>query len=174
MKKRSAKEIEATAYHEAGHAVMGWFLDRRCLKATIMVDNERGSLGHVQHDRLKRFNPDVKDSPGLRDRIDREIMICLAGMQAEAKVRGKQNWTGASGDHDQAVYLASYRCGDGEETSAYLRWLTVRTRALVRNVLWKQIEGVALALKKSHTLNGEEVTAICLETIKHGRTAGKG
>ncbi|MBT3701423.1 MAG: hypothetical protein HOG12_07890 [Alphaproteobacteria bacterium] len=43
-------EIEATAFHEAGHAVMAWLCARNIGKVTIEpVDDEAGSVSHAEY-----------------------------------------------------------------------------------------------------------------------------
>ena len=47
MQKRA--DLKATAYHEAGHAVIAWLCDHTLGEITIRPNHERGFDGNVQH-----------------------------------------------------------------------------------------------------------------------------
>ena len=42
--------LEATAYHEAGHAVVAWLCDHALGECTIKPDDDAGWLGSIRHD----------------------------------------------------------------------------------------------------------------------------
>ena len=78
LSKRSTAQVEATAYHEAGHAVIAYVLGYRpqCVTIVPTVD----TAGHIIHTNpLHGFqlNPDTSDEARLR--IESLITICFAG-----------------------------------------------------------------------------------------------
>ena len=99
---RSDKELKATAYHEAGHALVAYYTPAalNIYKATII---QRGpSLGHVS------LIPS-KDDEGSRSKLKllAGIDVCMGGRVAEEIMFGKDNVsTGASSDLQSATATA--------------------------------------------------------------------
>src|SRR5881409_1284286 len=93
---------EATAYHEAGHAVMALALGRPVDRVSVRPSKEQ--LG-ICHFRKPVFRPS-------EDWVEREILIALAGLAAEARHTGEYCWESASRDHDYAEDLALQRAGN--------------------------------------------------------------
>jgi ATP-dependent Zn protease len=75
---RSGGPDEATAYHEAGHAVVALALDRPVVKVSILADRDR--LGICFFGKAV-FRPS-------EDWLEREMLIALAGLAAEARHTG--------------------------------------------------------------------------------------
>src|SRR5207244_3145945 len=100
---------EATAYHEAGHAVMALALGRPVDCVSIRATREH--LGLCEF-RKAVFRPS-------EDWLEREILISLAGVAAEARFTGNYAWDGAARDvryaHGLAVQRAGERRADGLE-----------------------------------------------------------
>src|SRR5215471_12724136 len=124
---------EATAYHEAGHAVVAWVQGYKPHNATIIPDED--SHGHVLHaDPLRRIRLEWDNSDGARLRAEKAIRILLAGMTAQRKVsaRSVRRWH-AHGDYREAVEIAAAVSLSIEikETNAFLRWLQVQTEQIV-------------------------------------------
>ena len=69
MRKRSKKQLEATAYHEAGHAVRAYRYDIKIKSVTIKPDED--SLGRITSDNLlKGLHPDIEITPHARDKME--------------------------------------------------------------------------------------------------------
>ena len=153
---------ERTAYHEAGHAVMAFYLHRRIVTVTIVADEEQGSLGHVRYGQLPpTFDPDVDTSIKTERLIQREVLLCVAGNTAEWLLTGRNNWTGASDDRHKAVQIAGYLCGSNEEIGAYISWLMLRAASILhRPDLWAGVEGLAKALLERDTIGSREIPTI--------------
>lgn len=85
------EERKVVAYHEAGHAVAGWFLEHSnpLLKITI-IPRSKGSLGFAQ------YLPDEMSLYGKEQLVDM-IKVSLGGRVAESIFFGKVT-TGASDD----------------------------------------------------------------------------
>src|SRR3954470_11076447 len=78
----------ATAYHEAGHAVVALCLDRPVHRVSVLPNRDR--LGQCEFAK-GRFKPS-------EDALEREILIALGGMAAEARFTGTYHMDAA--DHD--------------------------------------------------------------------------
>jgi AFG3 family protein len=96
----SEKERKIVAYHEAGHAVIGWFLEHSSplVKLTI-IPRSKGALGFTQF---------VPDDVSLRSTEHLVDLICglLGGRLAEEKFFGSIT-TGASDDLQKVSNIAN-------------------------------------------------------------------
>ena len=92
-------EKEIIAYHEAGHAVCGWFLEHAnpLLKVTI-VPRGTAALGYAQYTPKEQYLYDIEQ---LMD----QICMTLGGRAAEEIIFGKIS-TGASNDLQQITKIA--------------------------------------------------------------------
>jgi ATP-dependent Zn protease len=103
-------ELQATAYHEAGHAVVALRLGLKFRHVTIKPDSD--SLGHLKCDRHpKWFNPNIDKSDRTRMLTERHIIVDFVGQIAEAKLLGRRPRFGMACDNYHAVDLALYSCG---------------------------------------------------------------
>ncbi len=95
----SPKEKEIIAYHEAGHAICGWFLEHASplVKVTI-VPRGIGTLGYAQYLPKEEY---ITRTEQLEDRM----CMTLGGRAAEKIVFDKIS-TGAQNDLDQVTKMA--------------------------------------------------------------------
>ncbi len=95
----SPKEKNIIAYHEAGHAVCGWFLENASplVKVTI-VPRGIGTLGYAQYLPKEEY---ITRTEALLDRM----CMTFGGRAAEKIIFGKIS-TGAQSDLDQATKMA--------------------------------------------------------------------
>lgn len=95
------EERKTIAYHEAGHAVAGWFLEHSnpLLKITI-IPRSKGSLGFAQY---------LPDEISLYSKEKIMDMICtaLAGRVAEEVMFDGRVTTGASDDIKKVTQYAN-------------------------------------------------------------------
>src|SRR4051794_38002572 len=106
---RARKRLEVTAYHEAGHAVAAFHLDRPFHHVTIEPKDD--GLGHVLFTRFYRsFNPSLRLTRRAEATIENQVLIGMSGMAAERKFggRSRRNWRSGSHDMKNALNLASY------------------------------------------------------------------
>ena len=95
-----------------------------------------------------------------RHRLECDLLCTLAGPEAERLFLGRSDLSGAHRDHCHCADIAlALSAGDEREASAYLRWLDLRARRLVR-LWWEDIERVAELLMQRPTLAGTEVRSV--------------
>ncbi len=153
-----AMRREATAYHEAGHAVAAWKLGYRPVSASIIAADE--SVGEVRHENPYGNNAEYDGSELGRLRIERAIIIRRAGPIAQKRYR-PTSWRRWQGGADYAVSadLALLVSGSGEIASAFLKWLDLRAKALIEQN-WPVVERVANALLKRGAMNEDEIAVL--------------
>lgn len=131
---RAEKRLQATAYHEAGHAVARWALGLNVRRVSIVPDAE--SYGCCAYGLGRRFRPDLANGRLMENLVHGHIVALLAGESAEYVLRGRHNGSGAGSDLHEAADLATYVASDEEEVEALLKWLRVKARNLVRGRWW--------------------------------------
>ena len=154
----SPKEKEIIAYHEAGHAICGWYLEHASplVKVTI-VPRGIGTLGYAQYLPKEEY---ITRTEALLDRI----CMTFGGRAAEKIIFDKIS-TGAQNDLDQvtkmaygmiSVYGMNDKVGNvsfhGMSQDSYQRPYSDETATLideeVRTLLEKQYERAQVLLKK--------------------------
>jgi hypothetical protein len=153
-------QLRATAYHEAGHAVVALHRGDRTPRRVTIV-RKGGILGSVTHAAWgRRFRPDVDLTPRRIRQLQASIDTLLAGVIAERRGTGRrQNWAGATSDLNRAVGLADYLNSSSRQVDLYLAWRQQCVRDQVE-ILWPDIERVAGALLARSNLDGDELRQI--------------
>lgn len=163
----------ATAYHEAGHAVMSHLL--RCKVVSVTLGEQDDSLGSVTgHAPGAWFQPDVNGDRRTCSYIENQVLILMSGEAAEFLYTGVHNADGMSSDFSTAVSLAARLMGDNEEIEAYLNWMRIRARNMLRNPRnWRLVEALATALLAEKPANGLRIISgrRALVIIKEARRA---
>lgn len=135
----------ATAYHEAGHAVMALALGRPVQRVTVQPSQQR--LGHCE---LKKgtFRPS-------KDALETEILILLGGLASEARHMGKYGWDGASQDLRNVRRLTEMRAsGQRQVERLERRMLDKAEHILDQPRVWLAIEQIAAELLRCTTISG--------------------
>jgi hypothetical protein len=162
------KTLEATAYHEAGHAVAAHQLRVGIGRREVSIVPNEGWHGFVHT--LKGFSgrPDMERTGQMRLGAEKGAIVSFAGEAAQRRFRPMSvRRHHAASDRTQAVNLMSYFVGSDRELDAYLKWLRIRAEAFVASsVNWKMIEAVAAELMARKHLTAGEVKAICLEELR--------
>lgn len=161
--KQKRRQLEKTAYHEAGHAVVAYLLGRSVRLVTIVPSEDGTLLGHVLY-----VPPRLKDeyqywgSPSLkRAAFENIVRISLAGSIAEGRMAGRQSHRQASSDYRYAVEVVSGLVGDDRELSAYLNWLWISTENLLSvKPHWRAVEALAQKLLELRTIKGKDAKEI--------------
>jgi hypothetical protein len=156
------RDLTPTAFHEAGHAVMAIVLRKGWRTLTIEPDED--AFGRTYMAKLpERFRPDIEVNTKTRNMIEREVIIFLAGLEAETLKTGRRNKAGARHDYLCAGLVLGYAVGDQDELTAYLEWLRCRTGNHMRQpTLWARVELLAQRLLEQRRMTRSEATALVL------------
>jgi len=165
------KKLEATAYHEAGHAVAAFFLRRGFTRVSIIPGEDfLGQL--VTTPPPRSLHPDCETDARTELWLRREITIFLAGPVAEKIHTGRGNWKiEGSSDVHNAVGLASYIIGD-DEIGAYIHWLTLHTTNLLNHPhRWPIVQALAAELLESRVIGARRARALMREAWRKAAEA---
>ena len=136
--------LEATAYHEAGHAVMALALGRSIQRVSILPGREW--LGRCEFQK-GRARPN-------EDWLEREIFISLAGLAAEARHTGQYVWVGAAQDLRNVRRLTTQRAGERQADRLQRRLLAKVEHLLARSENWRAVVLIAAELLRCETISG--------------------
>jgi Peptidase family M41 len=133
-----------TAYHEAGHAVVALALDRPVHRVSVLPNRER--LGQCEFGK-GRFKPS-------EDWLEREILIALAGLAAEARHTGKYSLKEASHDLRYVRRLVLQRKSERAAPRYEERMLSKVEAMLSDYATWRAVELIAAELLKHGVISG--------------------
>ncbi len=134
----------ATAYHEAGHAVMALALGRPVHKVSVLPNAML--LGKCE------FRKGVQRPSD--NWIETEILIALAGMVAEARLTGDYCHAGAARDLRDVRKLALMRASD-RAVERFERRMLAKTEHLLDDAgHWRAVEAIAAELVKLGQISG--------------------
>lgn len=146
-------ERAATAYHEAGHAVMAISLGRSIHKVTIVA-------GRTQYGGAKLGSCELQKgrSRSTKDVLEDEVLILLAGMVAEAHFTGHYCPQGAAQDLRGVERLLCTRAKSQKQHEKLHRRMLDKTEHLLQDSANSDaIRKVAAELIKKNTLSGRAV-----------------
>ncbi len=85
---RRTKALEATAYHEAGHAVAAYKVGMKVKRLTIVPSGD--ALGsHQHHAYFPGVNLEYDSSPRAQRRAENFALVCFAGPAAQRRFNPK-------------------------------------------------------------------------------------
>jgi len=133
MTKRSKSQVEATAYHEAGHTVICYLLGYKPQSVTIVPTVDTAGHMVIHANPLHGFQLDIDGSDEARLRIESAMTICFAGPIAQ-KRHNPRSWRKVHGqwDYDTIAELALRVCGSSEQATAFIRWREIVARDMVQ------------------------------------------
>ena len=135
---------EATAYHEAGHAVVALALGRPVHSVSILPDREH--LGMCEFGK--------GTSRPTQDWIEREILISLAGLAAEARHTGDYAWDAAHRDLLYVRRLTVQRAGERQAERLERRLLAKTEHLLAVEQNWRAVELIVAELLRRGEISG--------------------
>ena len=154
-------ELIATAYHEAGHAVMAMILGRNIQKVTI-------KSGQIQTGgvRLGVCELGPGRSRSSQDLMEDEVMILLAGMVAESKFTGQYCERGAAQDLRYVAAILRDRGGSESQQQRLQRRILDKTEHILSDPAHAQaIAYVAKELIERTTISGRSVRHIVSQSV---------
>jgi plasmid stabilization system protein ParE len=135
---------QAVAYHEAGHAVVALALGRPVHCVSVLPD--RVHLGTCEFQKGV-FRPS-------EDWIEREILISLAGLAAEARHTGNYAWNGAGRDLQYVRRLTVERAGERRAERLERRLLAKVEHLLAQEENWRAVELIVAELLRRGEISG--------------------
>jgi len=175
----SKSMLKRVAYHEAGHVVIAWYYNIRCVGVSIA--KEQDSFGAVQIWGL------FGKVPLKTHQLERELDVAMAGAAAEEKIIGKKLRGWGGNDYINAVKIAAqcseqtgnpfddvYLIDISKEvdqirgclfSAAFLDEFAANVRHLMsRAHIWGCVEAVARELLNKTVISSEEVIDIISKT----------
>ncbi len=141
----TSHETIATAYHEAGHAVVAISLGRAVEKVSIVGNSLRLGVVNLGKGRKGR----------REDFFEDDALILLAGLVAEARYSGQENWEGARTDLRIVRRLISDRVTSEKAAERMERKLLEKTdHQLSQPGHWEAVEAVANLLVEKNAVSG--------------------
>ncbi len=169
-------DIDATAIHEAGHAVLQVILQLGVRSVTIVPNSEAGILGVSATGgdyggAAEKTGDKDDDTFNLRLYAEdafllRHAIADYAGVEAVQQLRPAYPSPGAGAEHDfrQADDRVKTITGDDESIDLYLKLAKRRCVLLVEHYRL-EIEAVAAGLLSAGTLSGETVQAMVFASL---------
>jgi hypothetical protein len=134
----------ATAYHEAGHAVVALCLGRPVHRVSVLPNHLR--LGQCEFGK-GRFKPS-------EDALEREILISLAGLAAEARHTGTYELDAANHDLRYVRRLVLERKSERAAPRYEERCLSKVEAMLADDATWRAVELIAAELLAHGVISG--------------------
>ena len=152
----------ATAYHEAGHAVMAYLMSRPVEKVTICAANlATGGF------RLGACKMQKGRSKASSDAVEDEVLIMLAGMVAESHVTKRYCLDGAAQDLRAVKRLLANRAPNERQMERLAKRMLDKTEYLLNDDVNKAaVRLIALELLKKETISGRAVRHLFEEAAK--------
>ena len=144
-----------TAYHEAGHAVVAMVLDRPVHRVSVLPNRQR--LGQCE------FGKGV--TRPSEDWLEREVLIALAGLAAEARHTGKYSPAEAGRDLRYVRRLATQRVGERAVERFERRMLAKVEYLLADEVHWRAVEAIVSALLVNGWISGRQARHLFRQVV---------
>jgi len=140
----SPEQQEATAYHEAGHAVVALALGQPVHRVSMVPTQD-----HLGRCELRKGGPRAS-----QDWLECQILITLGGLAAEAKHTGVYAWEMAIRYRQYVRQLAMERAGAKRAERLEQRLLAKVEHLLARAGHWRAVELIAAELLRRGVVSG--------------------
>jgi hypothetical protein len=150
---------EGTAYHEAGHAIVGAARGRPPISATIIPDGA-GAVGKTEFpkDWLPEYKNHFGDSPEKRTYIETRILTSVAGTIAhDFRFPDRVHDAADANDDRISCEIVEDNAGWADD---YREHYLERLRGIARDLLqanWPWVEAVAHALLARKTIYKDDI-----------------
>jgi hypothetical protein len=153
--------FKATAYHEAGHAFVAWYLGVKIESATIVAGD--AYAGRIHHEKtIRRKNP---DSDRTAVQMEKHIRVCLAGPIAQRIYDPRSCRTlHCHSDNQSAANIALNLYGSSKVATEFLKYLSVSADELLHQS-WHMVKALANEFMSKRTMTGEEVKTFLVGTM---------
>lgn len=159
--------LQATAFHEAGHALVAYLCGQRLSR--LEIHGDEGLSGACHALRVPPSPPLDASTPAGRAAVEELILCTCAGPLAEARLTGG-DWDESSSDLDAAVRLALQLEDDCDAAMQRLEALRRRLDELLGQH-WAAVEAVARLLLRRRSVSGEAVEALLDGVVDPARVA---
>jgi hypothetical protein len=163
------KQMERTAYHEAGHAVAAHLLHRRLGQTSIvpLADSlGRCTFGMGDFERIVHRQAERDVRPADLRRLYREMVATLAGAAATERVAGKLELAGSRDlelSQETAVVLAASR----EQREALSASALKDARQLLHDSAnWAAVQAIATELLQQRTIKAPRARQIIRDAMR--------
>jgi len=160
--------LEAIAYHEAGHVVVGHMLGLQLLDTDLETDGE-GGRGHTHFAHPGSWFQPRRGSLSARDNdlIERVLTTFMAGLAAESRL-GHADPDGSGYDLDQSMreWVSYIADTTDERRSAQDAFVDRAASIIERPQVWSAIEAVASSLLRQGRLDGSAAAQIVVDALR--------
>jgi hypothetical protein len=154
-------ERKATAYHEAGHAVIGAIHGRLPTSVDIVYD-ARGNAGHTlfASDLPPEFKRYFNQSPEKQRHIEMRVLITLAGTAAhDILCPGRAHDEGDRRDEHEAFEMIDESRSWAQDNSAYLEVMKIKVCEQLTEH-WPKVVQLAEMLLQRNSISGADLAAL--------------
>lgn len=156
----STSDQIATAYHEAGHAVMALALGRPVQRVSILPNQIRLGQCEIQKGTFR----------ASKDVLETEILILLGGPAAEARVTGRYCLQGAAQDLRGVRKLVERRAGGSKQIERLERRMLDKAEHLLgQPAIWVATQRIAEELLARTTISGRAARHLFDEALRESR-----
>ena len=154
------RDLLATAYHEAGHAVIAFHEGISLTSASIIKSDGWDGMVHYENP-FGRSNFETTRSDANRLKAERYARATLAGYFAQRKFdrRTVRSWH-AHSDRHKAADIMEYFVASDLELNAWLRLLEIQAKQILE-IRWPDVRALAMQLMERKKMNGRQIRA-CL------------
>jgi ATP-dependent Zn protease len=155
---KRSNELETTAYHEAGHAVLAWKIALGKPKIVSIEADDSSGLTSIEY--YVEADSDSLSSSEFRKQVEGRCIGLLAGVEAEVKFTGELvHPDNNKSDRDSILRKLELICSSTNEIQNCINFLEESTANLV-DEYWPIVTALAEALLERKTIEGKELIEI--------------